>query len=529
MIASAPHRTMVAAAAGLLATAVALVLVAAGPAGATEARGATAERPNIVMVVSDDQTLGMLSRETMPKTFKQVVRKGTNFSQAIVTTPLCCPSRASFITGQYAHNHGVLENDYTLIGDDTSTLPTWLQAAGYRTIHIGKYMNRYKKLRKANEVAPGWDEWFTALEPYSFYDYLLRENGKKVSYGKKDGDYFGRVLNEIAVEQVEDAARSSKPFYLQLDHYGPHIGRGDKDRCDGAAVPDPDDMDRFEDEPLPEPPSFNETDVSDKPSFIQGLRTLSRRKIDDLERRYGCALASLRSVDRGVHGILKALEKSGELDSTVIIFVSDNGFYYGEHRIPDAKQNPYEEGIRVPLAIRVPPQFLGGAQHVGRVDRLVANIDVPATILEFAGAAPCNASGTCRTLDGRSLVPLLAGQDSALPADRSFEIELRRIALNAPVLGGRACTYTGVRTPEFSYFHHTEALNPKSRACEPVDDVEWYDIDADPFQLQSLDGAAPGSPQSLTETALAERTARLADCAGIQGRDPLPPSGHWCE
>jgi arylsulfatase A-like enzyme len=509
----------------------ALLTATATAAGEADARGLAAERPNVVMVMTDDQTVGQLSRETMPTTVKQIVRRGTWFGQAIATTPTCCPSRASFLTGQYAHNHGVLENDYGLLRDETSTLPMWLQAAGYRTIHVGKYMNRYKRTRGARTIAPGWDEFDAALERYSYYDYSLRINGRTKRYGDADDDYLTRVLNGYAVEEIEDAAPSRKPFYLQYTPYAPHIAPGDNKRCDGAAVPDPRDYERFEDVSLPEPPSFDEADVSDKPSFIQGLKQLKRKKVRDLERRYGCALASLREVDRGVKAILAALDEAGKLDSTVLIFVSDNGFFYGEHRIPDAKQNPYEEALRIPLAIRVPERFLGGAQPVGSVERLVANIDVAPTVLALAGVSgpPCNASGVCTSLDGRSLLPLIAGDDGAIPADRAFAVELRRIALNAPVLGGRACTYTGVRTPAHAYFHHTEALNPRSRACEPVDDVEWYDLGADPFQLASLDGAAAGTPAAAAESALAERSARLADCAGVQGRDPLPASGHWCE
>jgi len=512
-----------------LLAALATITAAGGErAGAQTARGA-AERPNIVMVMTDDQTVGMLSKATMPKTVREIFGKGTDFRQTVITTPTCCPSRATFLTGQYAHNHGVLENDYGLLGDDTSTLPTWLEAAGYRTIHVGKYMNRYKRTRGARTIAPGWDRFDAALERYSYYEYSLRINGKTKRYAGEDEDYLTTVLNEYAVDEIEDAAPSKKPFYLQYMPYAPHIAPGDTKRCEKAAVPAPRDEKRFTDEKLPQPPAFNEADVSDKPSFIQGLKDLSAKKIADLERRYGCALASLREVDRGVGEIVDALDAAGELDSTVLLFVSDNGFFYGEHRIPDAKQNPYEETLRVPFAIRAPARYIGGAQAVNRVDTLVANIDVPATILELAGAAPCNRAGVCRTLDGRSLLPLVAGSTAGFPADRSFAVELRRIAQNAPILGGRACTYTGIRTPRYAYFHHTEALNPATRACEPVDDIEWYDLGEDPFQLESLDGAGPGSARAVTEAALAERTTRLADCAGIEGRDPLPPSGHWCE
>jgi arylsulfatase A-like enzyme len=501
--------------------------VAAADPGQPAPKGA--ERPNIVMVMSDDQSVGMLSKQTMPKTTKEIVRKGTSFEQLIATTPTCCPSRASFLTGQYAHNHGVLENDYGLLGDDSSTLPTWLQAAGYRTIHVGKYMNRYKKTKGAKTIAPGWDVFDAALERYSYYDYALRLNGKTKRYGDEDEDYLTTVLNGLAVDEVKRAARSSKPFYMQYTPYAPHIAPGDKKRCDGAAVPAPEDMDLFEDEELPEPPSFNEADVSDKPSFIQGLKQLTPKKTKDLRRRYACALASLRELDRGVDEIVSTLDDAGELENTVLIYVSDNGFFYGEHRIPDAKQNPYEEALRIPMAMRIPSRFLGGANPVNKVGELTANFDVTATILALAGATPCNGAGTCRTLDGRSLLGLAAGDSSGYPPDRGLAVELKRIALNAPVLGGRACTYTGVRTPTYAYMHHTEALNPRTRACEPVDEVEWYDLATDPFELESLAGAAPGSANALTEAALAQRSARLADCAGIEGRDPLPPSGHWCE
>jgi N-acetylglucosamine-6-sulfatase len=510
------------------AAALACLSITALSAGATAQPRQDDGRPNIVMVMTDDQSVGMLSKETMPKTTKQIVRKGTSFDQAIATTPTCCPSRASFLTGQYAHNHGVLENDYGLLGDDTSTLPTWLQASGYRTIHVGKYMNRYKKTMGAKTIAPGWDVFDAALERYSYYDYALRLNGKTKRYGDEPEDYLTTVLNDLAVEETTRATRSTKPFFLQYTPYAPHIAPGDEDRCDGAAVPATRDLELFEDEKLPRPASFNEADVSDKPSFIQGLKELSRRKIKDLERRWGCALASLRELDRGVGRIVGALDDAGELDDTVLIFVSDNGFFYGEHRIPDAKQNPYEEALRIPLAMRIPSQYLGGTKAVGEVGSLVANFDVTATILELARAAPCNSAGVCRTLDGRSLLPHAAGVPGAQPDDRALAVELARIALNAPVLGGRACTYSGIRTPTHTYVHHTEALNPRTRACEPVDEVEWYDLEADPAQLESLTGTDSGGPGS-TQEALADRTAELAGCAGIEGRDPLPASGHWCE
>ena len=507
---------------------IALALLAVGPAAAAVA----APRPNVVLFVTDDQTLAQYNERSMPRTQRLLGNEGTTFTDAVVTTPLCCPSRATMITGQYGHNNGVLRNNYGDLRAKDNTLPVWLRRAGYTTAHVGKYMNQYaESVNPDSEPAPGWDEWHSVITP-RYYDYELMVNGRTKRFGVAPEDYLDRVQTERSTELVDNYAPRRKPFYLQLDHYAPHISIGEvQGRCSDAAVPDPLDADRFADEPLPTSPNFNESDVSDKPSFIQELPLLEEPEIDGERRLNGCALASLASVDRSVAAVHRAVKRAGELDETVFIFLSDNGFFAGEHRIPVSKQNAYEESLRVPFVISAPRKLLRG-RSPSRSGLPVANLDLAPTILELAGAAPCRAGGDCRRLDGRSLVPLLEGRRKAWPRDRSIVVELDRG--KSPVESdGRACDYTGVRTTTGFWVEHRAAIDPASGECTPLPDgpeYELYDLEADPFQLTSLDSALPGTPEAAFYSNLAARSERLRDCAGIKGRDPRPGNGRtWCE
>ena len=504
-----------------------LVAVTALPAGT-----AVAAKPNVVLIQTDDQTLADYNARSMPRTQKLLGGPGTTFSQAITTTPLCCPARAALITGQYGHNNGVLRNNYDDLRQKDSVLPSWLQNAGYRTIHVGKFMNRYAvSTGSDSEVAPGWDEWHSVTAP-RYYDYDLQVNGRTKPKGSDPDDYLGRVLEEASAEMVERYAPRRKPFFLELDEYAPHISVGDDagGRCENGAVPDPADAGLFTGEPLPEPPSFNEADVSDKPSFIRGLPQLDQGAIDGLATLHGCNLAALRSVDRAVARIHKEVKRAGELDQTVFVFISDNGFFAGEHRIPVSKQNPYEEGIRVPMVWSAPRKLVGRSPAV--VDHPVANIDVAATILDFARAKPCASDERrdCRTLDGRSLRPLLEGREPGWAADRPLVVELDRG--KSPVeADGRACDYTGVRTAAGILIEHRGYIDPaQNGACVPILEYELYDLAADPFQLESIHSTITGAAPTLLETDLAGRLERLATCKGIKGRDPRPDGGRkWCE
>ena len=508
-----------------LATTVAATVATAGPTlGAKQ--GA---RPNIILVVTDDQTLAAFNGRTMPYTVGAVAGAGTTFNNTVAVTPLCCPSRAAMITGQYGHNNGIVNNKpgYPALVDKQNVLPAWLQAAGYHTAHVGRYLNEYPN-GKQTKPAPGWDEWITALEPRRYLSYDLQVNRKTVEFGKKATDYVTRVFNSRAVQVIRKQAPKPAPLYLQLDQFAPHAGPGTaKGPCAGRDVPDPDPADyaQFANEPLPTPPSFNEEDISDKPSFVRKVPPLTEKNLAAITQRYRCALASLVAVDRGMAAIDAALAQAGELDNTVVMFMSDNGFFNGEHRLPREKIRPYEEGLRIPLAMRVPPGALG-TPAVSSVDDLVANIDIAPTILELAGTTPCLAPDRCRVMDGRSLVPLLLGQ-GGWPADRGLAIEFK--TADEKFNTSSSCEYHGIRTPTQLYVEHVSIPNVATGLCEAGDEREHYDLVADPFELQNLYPANSASPSGVAQAQLAERAGRLSNCAGIEGRDPAPASGNYCQ
>ncbi|MGH2991927.1 MAG: sulfatase family protein [Solirubrobacterales bacterium] len=508
---------------GALAGLSALAAIAV-PAHAAGKAGGKAKKPNVVVIVSDDQAVQTVRQDTMPNLLGRIAASGTTFDNAIATTPLCCPSRAGMLTGQYGHNNGVLRNDYRQLSEKSNTLPVWLDRAGYRTIHVGKYLNLYRRAKGPEaEPAPGWDVWQTIQEPNTYYDYDLSVNGRKVHYGDADRDYLTDVLNRKATRLVRRSAPGKRPFYLQLDHWAPHDSRGrGTGPCHGGddPVPAPTDENLFANEPFPAPPSFNEEDLDDKPSFVQRQNPVD---VGVVERSYRCALASLRAVDRGIGKIHTALKKAGELRRTVIVYVGDNGLLYGEHRLR-FKIPPYEEALRVPLIVSVPPSVRGGAPRAASVPEPVANIDLAPTILELAGAAPCRRRGDCRVMDGRSLLPLLQGEQSQWPQDRVLAVEY-----TGRHHGFSSCSYRGVRAPGQLYVEHTLIPNFQTGECEPKLEVEHYDLDSDPFELQNLYPALPLTPQAALQEDLAERLERLRDCAGIAGRDPVTPGREHCE
>lgn len=493
-------------------------------------------KPNIVLLVTDDQDLRSFTRRVMPRTFETLVDHGTTFTQNIVPTPQCCPSRAASLTGQYGHNNGILSNvpGYPVLKDPENVLPVWLRKAGYRTMQIGKFLNGYNEaVENPAKPAPGWDEWYASVNE-GYYKHTMSHNGELVEYKKDPEDYHTTVVTELALDLIEEHGGPDKdrPFYLSLDYWAPHKDhkkvnsvRPDKKRCKRAAIPGPDDWDAFADEPLPHPPSFDERDVSDKPKVVRKQPPLDKADtaipVEQKFANYQCRLAALQAVDRSVEQIVRKLEELGELDDTIIVFTSDNGFYFGEHRLPSGKSWPYEEGIRTPLVVRA-PESVAGPRQPRRVDEIVAAIDLPATIIDWAGAEPCDYEGDCRTLDGRSFAPLVRGRTDAWPRDRGIALEA-----DETVRTGRRfpCKYQGIRTPRAMLTVH-EQISGEDGKCRPYRDVEYYDLERDPYELENLwrRGGAEGRPRELMR-----RLVRLSDCSGIKGRDPRPKSGHWCE
>jgi arylsulfatase A-like enzyme len=244
------------------------------------------------------------------------------------------------------HNHHVRGNEppdggferfHALHGDDN--LAVWLQDAGYYTGLIGKYFNGY-----ANEppVPPGWSEWRVAPVGHGAYDYELNENGAIVHYGTDPADFKQDVFTGKAVDFVNRRAPAAQPFFLWLTYAAPHWSPPEPNPnppadCRRAAKPAPRHADAFDTEPLPRPPNFNEADVSDKPAVVRSLPALDQNRIATIQRRYRCELESLLAVDDGVKQVVDTLEAKGDLDDTLLIYTSDNGYFHGEHRIPRSR------------------------------------------------------------------------------------------------------------------------------------------------------------------------------------------------
>ncbi|MDQ3728843.1 MAG: sulfatase [Actinomycetota bacterium] len=471
--------------------------------------GPVADAPNIVFVLLDDATKAQYTKETMPFTWRYMRQNATTFTDYIVTSPLCCPARASIITGQYGHNSGVLANSYGAIDDPRNVLPVWLQRAGYRTAHVGKFLNNFEQtLDDPADPTPGWDEWFTQLEPQRYFDYEISDNGEPRAYGDRDEDYLTRVLNAKAADLIDEFADRGETFYLELDAFAPHFAGGQKGRCRGAAQPDPLDEGSFSDARVERSPALFEAHREDKPGFIQRLPVGSPTELRAKDDRYACALESLRAVDRGVEEIVSRLRERGLLDSTALVFSSDNGVFYGEHGIPDEKQFPYREAYEVPLQIALPDSL--GGPTLAENAAPVASIDLAPTLLEMAAAEPCRAPAICRPLDGRSLIPLLESESATQPGDgRPRGIELTLTQNNEPY--DRVCEYFGVRSGRWAYIEHVTVAR-RGRSCRPSEETELYDLDADPRQLLSLAGKRPAVEQRLRRLALSVRACEGASC-----------------
>src|SRR5215210_963118 len=343
----------------------AFVVVSPDPARA-------AEPPTIVIVLTDDQRWDSLW--AMPTVQAQLVDRGMTFTNAFVSNPLCCPSRTTLLTGKYSHTTGVWTNEPPLGGfpafDDSATLATWLSAAGYRTGFFGKYLNAYS----GTYIPPGWDRWFAFARGY--FDYDVNDDGLVRRFGSDEADYSTDVTSDKAVSFIEE---TSGPLFIHFSPFAPHVaGRWDS-KTGWYPIPAARHADLFPDLAPWRPPSFNEDDVFDKPPWIQQL-TLTPTLIQRLDVLLRKQLQSLQAVDEGVERILAALEATGRLDNTVVVFMSDNGFSLGEHRWV-TKSLPYEESIRVPLVIRYDPLTSPGSAS----DELVANVDLAQTLAELAG------------------------------------------------------------------------------------------------------------------------------------------------
>ena len=450
----------------LLASVVVLVAVI----GSARSMAAAAERPNIVFVMTDDMPERLWS--TMPALREQVGAKGTRFTNAYVTQSLCCPSRATVLTGEYPHNHGITGNgapnggeaEFRSTGQDQDTIATRMQAEGYRTALVGKYMNGYK----GDYVPPGWSYWYTESGRNG-----INDNGRMTA--NRPESFPVTIANRARafLDGATDEA-GDPPFMLFYWTTQPHLP---------ANVP-PAYGDRFQNVKLPRPPSFDEADVSDKPAYIRNRPSLTRDQTDQLEADHKNQLRTLAHVDDTLANMLDLLRDRGELANTYVVFATDNGVHMGQHRyvIPrGSKSTPYEEAASIPLIIRGP-----GVPRGATRTQLVANNDLAPTFAAWAGGAPPG------DVDGRSITPLLSATPPA--TWRTALLNERRLVEpdDSPSPNYDAVfTATGKRYVEYV-----------------TGEKELYDLRKDPYQLaNSYDSSAPLS-------GLASRLRTLKSCVG---------------
>ena len=470
----------------------------------------------MIFVLVDD--LDFPSVQEMPEIGAYLIEEGVSFENVFASYPLCCPSRATILTGLYAHNHDVRGNTppdggfqkFVSEGHEEDSIAVHLREGGYQTAFFGKYLNGYAA-GDPTRVPPGWDEWYGKLEEQKLYDYRINENGEEVYYGSEEGDFFTDVLSGQATDFVRRAAPEEEPFFAYVAPTAPHGPATPAERHEGA----------FAEEEAPRPPSFDEEDVSDKPSPIGDAGRLSEEEASGIDDYYRQRLESMLAVDEMVGALVDELEAAGELDNTYIVFTSDNGWQGGEHRIQSNKNRPYEESIHVPLLVRGP-----GVTAGSEVEGMVLNTDLAPTFAELAGVG--------FPADGRSLAPLMRGEEPAswrsavllekLPSESGGEegkakgkakgkaegkakdkSKAKGKAKDKAGSGGvpkagtsGAPAFEAVRTGTHKYVEYENG------------ETELYDLEADPYELESLHESA--DPALIED--LKTRLDALRDCSG---------------
>jgi len=470
---------------------------------------------NIVVIVADDLSERMLddllAADLMPHFRSLFVNAGIRFTNSFVTTPLCCPSRATLLTGQYAHNHGVRSNDLPKGGvtllNDASTLATWLANAGYHTGLVGKYLNGYGKdashtvaTDDPTYVPAGWTDWQALLDPSltRVYNYEMNDNGVVRRFGAQPEDYQTDVLAQRAVDFLTELPgpppRIDVPFLLWVSPPAPHSESIPEpcalpDQEIGIIRPAPRHLGVAAAISLPRPPSFNEVDLTDKSTWLQAAfpTRYDQAAVDCLEQSYRSRLESMVAVDDLIGAVTDTLLARNALDDTVLIFTSDNGFAFGEHRFT-GKVVPYEESARVPLFIRL-PQMTSSSSTAA----LVLNTDLAPTIAELAGVTPG------LVVDGRSLVPFLLGTPPPVWRDL-FLLEGLQTAQKGPIVPAYSALRSGPHAP-----------SPNRLMMSWADGSgEYYDLDLDPDELGNTIGQVPPSSVRWART----RGLELKACAG---------------
>lgn len=452
-------------------------------------------KPNILIFLTDDQTRqSIVGRDSKGQPFMPFIQskldKARRFSESYFVQPVCWASRATLLTGMYPHNHNISEHDTLFYRDfmdaglDQISWPKLLRAEGYYTGYFGKFLNAYD----GRSVPAGWDWWFSLVRFRTAYNWTARRNGKIVEFsGNNAGVYMTNVLVEDLIDRIgKQASRYKKPFAFIIAPRAPHL----------PADPAPQYAGLYSREPFQpkRSPSYNEADVSDKPSHVRSLRRLTHADTEAIADNWRATLESARSIDKAFELIWKALADRGQLKNTYIVFVSDNGFMWGEHRIAERKAVVYQESIRSQT-------YIWGPGVVPGVDaRMISNLDFLATFMDIAGGSmPAVADGAA------SLLPLLRNQSPSWR--RTFLV--RGLPIRSEPAPNDATRWRALVTPDWKYVWHEDGQ------------VEFYDLVADPHELAN---AASDLSHGFA-AAVEDRIEQLYTCVGEEcaAIERLPP------
>jgi len=434
--------------------------ICASTVNAVPRRPATPGRPNVLILVSDDQTISTFNRSLMPAVYAELVDQGVTFDKAYDVSALCCPSRSEILTGLYEHHTGVDDNDVSL---SRPTIVEALHEAGYRTSLTGKYLNHEPCDRRAE-----FDQWVCysfEMDPDPYVDPILNVDGTQV----QETGYSTDILAQFTADFIQGTP-ADQPFFAMYTPISPHLPADDP-RCAGLPV----------ERQLP--PSYDEdTQTDGKPAYVQ-RGPLSDREQTVIGGEFKRMTQAVECLDPGMQTILGSL--GDRTQDTIVFYISDNGFMYGEHR-RWAKEDPYEESVHVPFLIRYPAM----APEPFTSDALVENVDIPVTVMDLAGI-PWSADGT-------SLVPLLSGQATSVRADALIEhcqgvnypchSYLQRIGFGANVTDP---SWTGVTDGHWKYTEYVTG------------ERELYDLDSDPYELANVaDDPSTAEIQAALATSL---------------------------
>jgi N-acetylglucosamine-6-sulfatase len=450
--------------------ALAAIAVAAALLGALPppVRANAETRPNIIVLMTDD--LDTHTADILPRLRSLLHDRGMEFTSMLAADPLCCPNRASFITGQYVHNHGVRTQlsypEFGQRGGNDSTIATWMQAAGYRTAAMGKYLNGYGEVFPTGGKPPGWDWSGIQMKPEEYFEFDVATGTGLMRVGPSEDVYSTDWMARQAEQQIARIPSDGKPLLMYIGlpaTHGPLIPAA---RHREAGVPEL---------RVPRTPDFNEDDVSDKPSRFRGRPKLTDSDIEQVDEAHRNRQRMMYSVEDLIERLYAALDGIGQRDQTYIILTSDNGYHLGHRRDKQGKREPHETDIRLPLVV-VGPDVHAGTKR----SELVSMIDLAPTIADLAGADAAD------FVDGRSIAPLLRGDTPTW----------RRMLLVERLGRGRE-TWRAIRTATHSYVNH------------PSGEEELYDLAADPRQVSNiLRQGGPSDPGAPFRAAL----DRIKDC-----------------